>query len=254
MRYTGLLALVFWVPLALPAERPVPIIVELFTSEGCSSCPAADRLLTRLEQTQPIPGAQVVAIEEHVDYWNQLGWTDPFSSPQYRARQNDYARAFKANDIFTPQMVVNGQSAFVGSDLNRAYREIGTAAQVASTLVDLGVNVNPRDPDLLDLAVQVTKAKTAKWRDSNVYLAVTEHGLTTFVQNGENTGRNLRHSSVARSFGVIGRVNAQGANGGQLVSTLRLPHDWKRENLRAVVFVQERDTLRITGASVLDLH
>ena len=100
----------------------------------------------------------------------------------------------------------------------------------------------------------MTNPKTAKWRDSNVYLAVTENGLTTFVQRGENSGRTLRHSSVVRSFGVIGRVKPQGANGGQLVSTLRLPPEWKRENLRAVVFVQERDTFRITGAGVVDLH
>jgi len=254
MRCLGVLFFAIGVPLALAADRPVPVVVELFTSEGCSSCPAADRLLSRLEQTQPVPGAQVIAIEEHVDYWNQLGWSDPFSSPQYRARQNDYAKAFKASDIYTPQMVVNGQSAFVGSDVNRAYREIGAAALTATTLVDLGANVNARDPDLLDLSVQVSNGKSTKWRDSNVYLAVTEHGLNTFVQGGENSGRNLRHSSVVRSFGVIGRVNPQGANGGQLVSTLRLPRDWKRENLRAVVFVQERDTFRITGASVVDLH
>src|ERR1700722_8770536 len=137
MHYSGLLALALGVPLAIAADRPVPVIVELFTSEGCSSCPAADRLLSRLEQTQPVAGAQVVAIEEHVDYWNQLGWTDPFSSPQFRARQNDYAVAFKAKDIFTPQMVVNGQSVFVGSDMNRAYHEIGAAAQTATTLVDV---------------------------------------------------------------------------------------------------------------------
>jgi hypothetical protein len=254
MHYSGLLALALGVPLAIAADRPVPVIVELFTSEGCSSCPAADRLLSRLEQTQPVAGAQVVAIEEHVDYWNQLGWNDPFSSPQFRARQNDYAVAFHANNIYTPQMVVNGQTEFVGSDMTRAYREIGAAAQAATTAVDLRSVPNSTDPDLLDLSVQVTNLKTAKWRDSNVYLAVTENGLTTLVPRGENSGRTLRHSSVVRSFGVIGRVKPQGANGGQLVSTLRLPPEWKRENLRAVVFVQERDTFRITGASVVDLH
>jgi len=259
MRYLGILGFAIGVPLAgvplaLAADRPVPVIVELFTSEGCSSCPAADRTLARLEQAQPVPGAQVIAIEEHVDYWNQLGWTDPFSSPQYRARQNDYAKAFKASDIYTPQMVVNGQFAFIGSDNARAYREIAEAAQTTTTDVALGSAPNSRDPELLDLSVQVSNVKPAKWRDSNVYLAVTEKGLTMFVPRGENSGRTLRHSSVVRSFGVIGRINPQGANGGRLVSTLRLPPEWKRENLRAVVFVQERDTFRITGANVVDLH
>jgi hypothetical protein len=254
MRCLGLLALVIWAPLALPADRPVPVIVELFTSEGCSSCPAADRVLTRLEQMQPVPGAQVIAIEEHVDYWNQLGWTDPFSSPQYRARQNDYAVAFHSNNIYTPQMVVNGQTEIVGSDLNRAYHEISTAAQTATTLIELSAAPNSRDAEMLDLSVQVTNPKTTKWRDSNVYLAVTENGLTNFVQRGENAGHTLRHSSVVRSFGVIGRVDPKGASGGQLVSTLRLPHEWKRENLHAVVFVQERESFKITGASLIDLH
>src|SRR6202789_3049880 len=152
MRYLGVLGFVICVPAALAADRPVPVIVELFTSEGCSSCPAADRLLSRLEQTQPVSGAQVVAIEEHVDYWNQLGWTDPFSSPQFRARQNDYAVAFRANNIFTPQMVVNGQTAFVGSDMNRAYHEIGSAAQSATTAIDLKSIPNSTDPQVLDLS------------------------------------------------------------------------------------------------------
>lgn len=254
MRYLGALAFVLVVPLAVAADRPVPVIVELFTSEGCSSCPPADRILARLEQTQPVPGAQILAVEEHVDYWNQLGWTDPFSSPQYRARQNDYALAFHASDIYTPQMVVNGQAAFVGSDMSRAYHEIGEAAQAATTIVQLGTRPNAHDADLIDLSVQVSKPGSVKWQDSNVYLAVTEKGLSTFVPRGENSGRTLRHSSVVRSFGVIGRVSPQGANGGQLVSTLRLPPEWRRENLRAVVFVQERGTLRITGAGSIDLH
>jgi len=247
MRYF-LAGLALAIPLFAASDRPVPVVVELFTSEGCSSCPPADRLLARLDQTQPIAGTQVIALEEH------LGWNDPFSSPRYRARQNDYGIAFHAQDIFTPQMVVNGQAAFVGSDMSRAYREIGAAAQSETTLVDLSSKADPRDPDLLDLSVQVSNPQTAKWRASNVYLAVTESGLSTFVQGGENAGHRLRHSAVVRSFGVIGRLDPKGASGGRLVSTLRLPHEWKRENLRAVVFVQERDTFHITGANVVDLH
>lgn len=253
MRYF-LAGLALVAPLFAASDRPVPVVVELFTSEGCSSCPPADRLLARLDQMQPVAGAEVIAVEEHVDYWNQLGWEDPFSSPQYRARQNDYGIAFRVKDIYTPQMVVNGQAAFVGSDMNRAYQEIGAAARSETTRVNLSYKPDPRDPDLLDLSVQVSNPGSAKWRDSNVYLAVTETSLSTFVRGGENAGHRLRHSAVARSFGVIGRVDPKGANGGELVSTLRLPHDWKRENLRAVVFVQERDTFRITGANVLDLH
>jgi len=254
MRLSGIFVCALCLPLAWAADRPAPVIVELFTSEGCSSCPAADRLLSRLEQTQPVPGAQVIALEEHVDYWNQLGWNDPFSSPQYRARQNDYAVAFHAPNIFTPQMVVNGLVQFVGSDTSRAYHEIGAAAQAETTQIELGTSPNSRDPEMLDLSLRLNNPKTAKLRESDVYLAVTENNLITFVQRGENAGRTLRHSEVVRSFGVIGKVDPKGASGGQLVSTLRLPKEWKRENLRAVVFVQERESFRIVGANVIDLH
>ncbi len=255
MRYLCILGFAVCLPLAAAADRPAaPVIVELFTTEGCSSCPAADRLLARLEQTQPVPGAQVIAIEEHVDYWNQLGWNDPFSSPQYRARQNDYAVAFHASNIYTPQMVVNGLVQFVGSDRTRAYHEIGAAALAETTQIELGAVPNSKDPELLDLSMRLTNPKTAKWQDSNVYLAITENNLATLVERGENAGHTVRHSAVVRSFGVIGKVDAKGATGGQVVSTLRLPTEWKRENLRAVVFVQERESFRITGANVIALH
>jgi hypothetical protein len=255
MRYLWIPGFLICMSLASAADRPAaPVIVELFTSEGCSSCPAADRFLARLSQNQPVPGAQVIAIEEHVDYWNQLGWSDPFSSPQYRARQNDYAMAFHASNIYTPQMVVNGSVEFVGSDTNRAYHEIGAAAQAETTQIALDTSANSKDPDLLDLALRLTNQKTGKLRAANVYLAITETNLATVVQRGENAGHTVRHSAVVRNFGVIGKVDSKLANGGQLVSTLRLPREWKRENLRAVVFVQERDSLHITGAGVIDLH
>jgi hypothetical protein len=235
-------------------DRRVPVIVELFTSEGCSSCPPADLLLARLERSQPVAGARVIALEEHVDYWNQLGWVDPFSAPHYRGRQNDYALAFHTENIYTPQMVVNGQAEFVGDDGNRAYQVIGVAKQMQTTSVDLRNALSAKDPDLVDLSVQVTSPKNPKPRAADVYLAVTESELESQVLRGENAGRRLRHAPVVRSFGIIGRIDPRGSNVGQITNTLRLPREWKRENLRAVVFVQEHDTLRITGAATTELR
>ena len=233
-------------------DRRVPVIVELFTSEGCSSCPPADLWLARLERSQPVAGARVIALEEHVDYWNQLGWVDPFSAPHYRGRQNDYALAFHAENIYTPQMIVNGQVQVTGDDTNRGYQII--AKQTQTTLVDLKNTANAKDPDLVDLAVQVTNPKNPKPHAEDVYLAVTEKELESQVLGGENAGRRLRHAPVVRSFGIIGRIDPNGSSVGQITNTLRLPHEWKRENLRAVVFVQEHDTLRITGAATAELR
>ncbi len=251
---TKLLIIFAGLAAAYAQDQRVPVIVELFTSEGCSSCPPADRLLDRLERTQPLSGVRVLALEEHVDYWNHLGWNDPFSSAQYRVRQNDYAaHLFFTDNIYTPQMVVNGQAGFSGGDAGRAQQEIARAAQSQTTTVDLKTAPNAADPSLIDLTVQLTNPKTVKIRNSNVFLAVTESGLSTNVSAGENSGRQLRHAPVVRSFGVIGKLDARGANTGAITNTLRLPREWKRENLRAVVFVQERDSYKITGAGALDL-
>src|SRR5262245_55537745 len=120
----------------VPQERAksgerVPVIVELFTSEGCSSCPPADEALRRLASTQPVPGVEIVAMSEHVDYWNSLGWTDPFSSAQFSQRQDEYAKAFGLDGIYTPQMVVDGREEFVGNDVGKAGRAIAGAAAAA---------------------------------------------------------------------------------------------------------------------------
>src|ERR1700693_1462053 len=133
MRYLAIFALL-GLACAHADDRRVPVIVELFTSEGCSSCPPADQLLSRMERSQPVAGARVIALEEHVDYWNSLGWVDPFSAPHYRGRQNDYALAFHAENIYTPQMVWNGQVQVTGDDTNRGYQVI--AKQTQTTLVD----------------------------------------------------------------------------------------------------------------------
>src|SRR5258708_16673706 len=211
MKQTTLLA-AFCLMAVQAQDKRVPVIVELFTSEGCSSCPPADTLLSRLDRAQPVGGAQIIELEEHVDYWNQLGWVDPFSSPQYRVRQNDYAQRVSIDSVFTPQMVVNGQAQFSGGDGSRALQEIGRAAQAPGVQVDLRTAANSRDPELLDLFVQVTNLTAGKTRRADVYLAVTEKDLVSNVLRAENSGRHLRHAPPLRTFRFICNIQSSHAN------------------------------------------
>jgi len=238
---------------AAAEDGRVPVVVELFSSEGCSSCPPADALLRRLERTQPVPGARVIALEEHVDYWNQLGWEDPFSSSKFRFRQNDYARMFGVDNVYTPQMVVAGQAGFVGVDERQAYQQISRAATLPAAIIHLSIRPNSKDPELLDLMVEVKNDAAAR-ADADILLAVTEDNLSTNVLGGENTGRTLRHAPVVRSFGTIGKLSPRKSMVVELAPTLKLPAKWKRDDLRAVVFLQEHDSGRIAGASIIDLR
>jgi hypothetical protein len=247
------IAAAFCTQFASAEDGRVPVVVELFSSEGCSSCPPADALLRRLERTQPVPNARIIALEEHVDYWNQLGWKDPFSSSQFRFRQNDYARLFGTDSVYTPQMIVGGTAGFVGVDENQAYQEISKAAARPAAAVTLRTTPNSKDPALLDLIVDV-KNESPTRADSDIVLAVTEDNLSSNVQRGENAGRTLRHAPVVRSFGVIGKLNPSHSNQVQLSPTLKFPADWRRDGLRAVVFMQEHNTHKIAGANSIDLH
>jgi hypothetical protein len=126
--------------LAQKAGR-TPVLVELFTSEGCDTCPPADKYLQRLLQEQPIEGVEIIAMAEHVDYWNRLGWTDPFSSALFSKRQKDYASFFKNDSVYTPQMIVNGTREFRGKDGMAALAE---AAKDSSGSIKLNIRVRSK--------------------------------------------------------------------------------------------------------------
>src|SRR5688572_1762117 len=127
---TAALTLAMVSPSPQPKPR-TPVLVELFTSEGCSSCPPADALLISFVQKQPVEGVEIIAIGEHVDYWNHIGWTDRFSSASYSQRQAAYATKFGLGSVYTPQMVVDGAAELVGSERGAALRSIAEAAKRA---------------------------------------------------------------------------------------------------------------------------
>jgi len=146
LSFIALLALSAGALICAAAENDsarVPVLLELFTSEGCSSCPPADRLLEFIDQKQPVPGADLIVLSEHVDYWDRLGWRDPFSSPQYTARQQEYASKFSGDGVYTPQLVVDGRFGFVGSDgpeaasaIQKAMRERKIAIAISNIARD----------------------------------------------------------------------------------------------------------------------
>ena len=237
-------------PAPASANR-TPVVVELFTSEGCSSCPPADALLAGLDLQQTIENVEVIALEEHVDYWNELGWVDPFSSHGWTARQYAYSEVLGNGNPYTPQMVVDGRAELVGSHARKARQAISESARTEKTQVTLSERP-PVRPGGKSLSVKIGKLTGAKGRDTaEVWLAITETGLHSEVKRGENAGEDLHHAAVVRSIRKIGE-----AKGGEDISfsgdvTVPLQAEWKRENLKAVVFVQEKKARGILGAAVL---
>lgn len=236
------------------AANRKPIVVELFTSEGCSSCPPADLLLQKLVQSQPVPGADIIALEEHVDYWNHDGWTDPYSSAEWTQRQVVYGSIFK-KDAYTPEMVVDGQSQFLGNDPREALVEIEQAAGEAKT----DVSITPEKPDskgVQQFTVSVKKlAGNTSGDTAEVWLAVTEDGLHSDVSRGENAERMLDHIATLRSLRKIGTANTNDATVSfQGTSAVKFNSHWNPEKIRVTILVQERRNRRILGAASIKIR
>jgi len=214
-----------------------PVLLELFTSEGCSSCPPADRNLTFFERNQPVPKADIITLAFHVDYWDRLGWKDRFSSPLFSQRQEIYSQAMKLESNYTPQMIVDGREQFVGNDASRTSKEITNAIQTPKAAIGI-------DLDGAHGVVKISRAPAHN--DATVFAAIAEDGISSRVERGENSGMTLEHVSVVRELKALGVLAAERAD---LETTFDVPIDpaWNKENLKVVVFVQENESRKIVG-------
>ena len=233
----------------MPETMRTPVVVELFTSEGCSSCPPADALLARLSEGQPAGNVQLIAMEEHVDYWNNGGWTDPFSSRDWTSRQYAYAGPLGNGNAYTPQMVVDGTVEFVGSHSQKARESIIKAASKVKTPVTLEQGGSSGTGKESFSATVGKLDGAAKGDVAEVWLAITETGLHSAVTRGENAGEDLHHAAVVRLMRKVGEAKSDGETSFTGDANVSLQKEWKRENLRAVLFVQEKKSRRILGAT-----
>jgi hypothetical protein len=218
------------------------VVVELFTSEGCSSCPPADELLGHLRQDLAAKNVQVIPLGFHVDYWNSQGWKDRFSSADFSHRQELYARSLHVDGPYTPQMVVEGEVEFVGGNAGQAERVI---TQAASKPEVAEVKISADEAGHLTVNVHAPADDR-----SNVMLAITEDNLSTQVGAGENNGHTLHHAAVVREFRQLGQLH-DGSFSKNL--EVKLKSDWKRADLHAIVFVQEGPMGKIQGAASIAL-
>ena len=227
------------VPTAFAGD--VPVLAELFTSEGCSSCPPADAVLMQLDRLQPVAGAHVIVLSEHVDYWNSQGWRDPFSSPLFTRRQADYARLM-GSEVYTPQLVIDGHVQLNGSDGRDIQAAIARAA--AKPKVPVQIVQASRDGGNAVVHVAVPALPSGK---SDVWVAIVDESDRSSVSKGENSGRKLSHVAVVRSLSKVGSVSKSTG----FDQTLRLPlNPANAGGSRVVVFVAQAYNPVIGAASV----
>jgi len=239
-----------WVQVSGAAKKAVnmgntrtPVLIELFTSEGCSTCPPADALLEKLDESQPVSAAELIVLSEHVDYWNNIGWKDPYSSSEFSERQRDYSERFGRGSVYTPQMVVDGHLEFVGGDEQRAIRAIENAAKVQKIAVALS-SIHRQANNTITLHVEVGPLRSNATQSGNVLIAIADDSDESHVSRGENAGRTLRHVAVLRSLIPVGTVD--GVREFSRDVTVK-DGKWNSRSLRIVAIVQEMSGGRVWG-------
>lgn len=222
-------------------EKPF-IVVELFTSEGCSSCPPADRLLSSVIEGAAPESAEIMGLSFHVDHWDYIGWKDPYAAKDYTLRQRAYGRKFKLNSIYTPQMIVNGKHEFVGS----SQRELDEAIRLessASSHIPLAISIKSKTAETLSFKVSSTQSV-----DAQLNVAIVEKNLTQQVSRGENRGRKLAHDNVVRAFDM------RSFDGQENHFSLKIPEDLKEEDASLIVYIQSSDNWHVVGAERIPFH
>ena len=234
------------IPASIGGSGSQPVVLELFTSEGCSSCPPADAFLKELDDAGRVDKVEVIAIEEHVDYWDHLGWRDPFSSHKWTERQQQYEDALHHDGAYTPQLVINGRSDATGGTQQDVLQKIAGAANLPAAEVGLkAISVSPRSAEFsIALGGVPPEARSAE-----LWLAVTERGLSSDVLRGENGGHKLTHAAVLRSLTRVKLPHGDHKTLTEVPVSVALDPAWRRENLRFVAFVQDSKTLHILGAA-----
>lgn len=244
----GVLSMIFAVSFLLcgasASASSVPILVELFTSEGCSDCPPADAFLQALDAKQPLPGAQLIVLEEHVDYWDDKGWRDPFSSHALTQRQEKYVDRLHVKDgAYTPQMVVDGSEAFVGNNRVEAAQALQKEISTPKTGVDISAVHVENGKVFAHIATGGLPSK------AEVFIALALDHAQSQVLHGENGGRELQHVAVVRRLNAVGKVK----KGEPFSKDITLPLDQANESYRVIAFVQEPDEGRVLGAAMAEV-
>ena len=245
---------IFLIPFTASSQAPQtegqsaahPVLIELFTSEGCSSCPPADILLQSLDRDQPVPGAQLIVLSEHVTYWDQQGWKDPNSSSALTDRQSSYEKALGEKEVFTPQMIVNGIHQLRKGTSEELKDVIEKAKDDQNIAVRVGsIKLDPANPTTLHAHIETNANLTA--HNADVYLAVALDHVESQVLRGENGGKHLVHVAVVEQLNKVAKLPKGKSFSQDLEIKLKAGID--PGNLRVIAFIQESGPGKVLGAA-----
>jgi hypothetical protein len=220
-----------------------PVLVELFTSEGCSSCPPADAWLARMDSMQPVSGVQLIVMSEHVDYWDHDGWKDPYSSSQFTDRQAGYVRSMGLGSPYTPQLVVDGNSELQLAQPDQVRRALAKAASLPA----LPVSISSLRVEPSTITAHITVGSEHNGPGADVFAAIALNHAESQVAHGENRGRLLKHVAVVQQLTKVGRLGKTGIVSQDI--RMKLPPSADVSNLRLIVFAQETGFGRVLGVA-----